>query len=358
MQDLGCNLVLVLCDFLELREVLVGLGRTALPLFHQIRQSDSIARLADLYLGTSSLPSPDLLRGLFFVAFHPESVLSFQGVHSTGGVYQARSRYRLQNMFEYSGSAYTTHEVTANVMTAALLSDKPVPPFFRDLHEDLDWFNIGLRLPEKYQDMPLLDDILMKKNGKPRKLAEVSYKRPALGLYLQPGQGEKEVAFEQNRYEPERFGVVDKVAIGRPALATCPVQVLLIWTSTQVGLEDLSIYSNLNDRETVRTHTSLGRSIAREGQGEGCEWVEFKEDKGPLLWMKFAEFDKLQFEYKLERRRAVRQLQVLMISSEDRRADYNTRDAAIDINYVVCCGWSLPLPAHRTFSDTAKLREA
>lgn len=356
MQNLSCNLVLVLCDFLDLKDVLVGLGRTASCLFRQLRQSPAITHLADLYLGTSALPS-NLLRSLFLVAFRPESVLSFQGAHSTGGVYQSRSRYQLQNMFEYSGSAYTTQEATANVLTAALLSDKPPPPFFRDLHEDLDWFNIGLRLPEKYQDMPLLDDILLKKNGKPRKLASFSYKRPSLGLYWQPEQGDKEVSFEQSSYEPEHFGVVNTVAIGRPALATCPVQVLLVWTSTQVGLEDLSDFFNLNDREAVRNHTSLGRRIAREGQGDGCEWVEFKGERGPLLWMKFVEFDKLQFEYKLKRRRAVRQLEVLMISSEDRRADYGTRDAAIDINYVVCCGWSLPQPANPTSSE-AKLREA
>ncbi len=358
MQDLSGNLVLFLCEFLELKDVLLGLGRTSLFLFQLLHQSASIARLADLHLGNCSLPASCLLRSLFTVAFRSESLLSFQGVHTTGGVYQSRRRYQLQNMFEYSGSAYTTHDTTANVLTAALLSDKPAPPFFQGLHEDLDWFNIGLRQPDKYQDMPLLDDILLKKGAKPRKLSDITYKRPSLGLYWQSEREDKEVSFEQNSYKPSSIGVINRVAIGRPALATCPVHSLLIWTNTHIGLEDLSDYFSLSDREAVRTHASLGRSIETEGQGNGCEWVEFKGETGPLLWMKFLEFDMLQFEYVLARRRVVRQLQVLMISSEDRRTDYGTRDAAIDINYVVCCGWSLPFPADSSSSDTAKLREA
>ena len=244
-------------------------------------------------------------------------------------------------MFEYSGSAYTTHEATSNVTAAALLtSDKPAG-FFAALHEDLDWHNLGLSLPAKYENMPLLDDILMKRDAKPRKLADITYKRPSLQLYINPEIDTKELSFDTNKYDPDHIAIVNRIAVGRPALATCPVQTLLIWTNSHVELQDMSDYFNLTDIESVRNHRELKRLVEREGESKEMEWVEFGGEQGPLMWVKFVAFDKLQFEQVLGRRRAVRQVQVLLISTEDRREDYQTRDAGIDINYVVCTGWSL-----------------
>ena len=276
------------------------------------------------------------------------SVLSLGATYTDGGVFFNSMRFWAQNMFEYTGSVYTTHNLTQNVTVSAAFiggfQDKA--KFTSRVHEDL----FGLLdssahwpIPERHRRNYVVSECFMSGKGGRRGAEYTAEDYDAWGKeegpMFQTGviERKRQNVFTDEMPIPTSFALATTIGVARPAFATCPVHTLLICTKLQCTPCDLSPFHSLNSPHEVVKRSAVLPPVRCQYVCEEYSYVEFSGLEGPLLWFQFhlAEFNQAEIAISP---RLFKQVEVLLIDIEDRREEYGTQEKGIDVTYVLFGG--------------------
>ena len=303
-----------------------------------LREPQFLSQFACRLVGLTKVPVSYLKlvhRELMQTVLKDEKLLLFEGVPSP--CYLNQARYQVENMFDYSPSVHITHTQVGNITTRAYFvgtyDDRQ--KFKEDTHEDILWFS-QFEAPSKYRSARLLDDNFL--TVKPvRRVADVyrsnEFSTKAELWSLMPTN-------EGRAATPAtpKSAILNRLGIGRPVFTSHPVRTLLVSTKT-VGSDPLPLkpFHGLDSLEKVKKCESA--KIGSIQCYADYSIVEFEGTDGPLLWVQFSDYLLLQLEIVLKVRRRATHLEVLLIDSEDRKAEFGGAEKGIAISYVVAAGW-------------------
>jgi hypothetical protein len=290
----------------------------------------------------------------------PPSVLSLGATYTDGGVFLNSLRFWAQNMFEYTGSVYTTHSLTENVTVSAAFiggfQDKA--KFTSRIHEDL----YGLLesdphwpIPQRYVRNYVASECFMSGKGGKRGEEYTAEEYDEWGMEEGPAfqtgaiQRKRQNVFTDEMPIPASFALATTIGVARPAFATCPIHTLLICTKLQCTPCDLSPFYSLNSLDEIAKRSAFLPPIHCQYVSDQYSYVEFSGLDGPLLWFQFnlAEFNQAEVAISP---RLFKQAEVLLIDIEDRRKEYGMQEKGIDVTYVLFGGREIG-PRIRTIAE-------
>jgi len=287
-----------------------------------------LAVLSDHYLCCGLSPDLPLSAMLSDLTRAHSGLLALRGYFTNGGVMRSWGRFCFHNMFEYSGSVYSTEKRGKVVLTKAYFVGKfGTDCFTYRTNEDQEWKRRGRGVPVKYENNELMDRC--EASAQPSYIPGLCYQCKT----DMPGHVALDTGVIQ---EPlpciSKAAVVSKVAICRPGLSTGPVRTLALystvgsdpWTSTEPTCS--------SDLETVLA-TLPGAYMHSDSS---CVYVESVQE--PWLWVQFTDFARAQIVIELKRPRCLTHLSVLLLDREDRREDYCMFLKTLDVGYVALFG--------------------
>lgn len=349
MESLPRVLVYEVCDYLWPKELNEGLSRTNKDLraivFSFIQE---IEPYRTRFLGPLSFHPPVacLFPLLYSATVTPLGVLRMGATYTNGGVFINSLRFWAQNVFEYTGSVYTSNNITENVTVGGcFLGGFQQETEFRDrMHEDL----FGLMepgstwsIPQKYKEnyLPCASFLTQTPCKKGADYSEEDYSRwgREIGPILRTGeiQLQSENVFLDTMQCADAFGLVNVVGVARPGFATCPVRTVLICTYLQTRTPDLRRYHNLTDLTEVTSN--LLPPVCTRVQSSHYSYVSFDVTEGPLLWLQYTSYETSQVEIPVPPR-LFRHAEILLIDIDDRRDDFHTEEKGMDIAFVLFGG--------------------
>lgn len=294
------------------------------------QDSGLLLSLSDIYLSCGlrlELPLSSMLSDL--TRSHSR-LLALRGYYTNGGVMRSWGRFCFHNMFEYSGSVYSTDKRTKAVLTKAYFTGKfGADCFSFRTNEDQEWKRRGRGVPHMYENNELMDRC--EPSTRP------SY---TLGLCYQcktdvKGHVALDTQFIQEQVPHlSKATVVSKVVVCRPGLATGPVRTLAIYSA--VGTDPWEVAAK---QPTCSSHLDTLLSMlpgAVATADNSCVYVESASE--PWLWVQFTDFARSQVVIELKRPRCLTHLCVLLIDREDRREDYCMFLKTLDVGYVALFG--------------------
>jgi len=329
--------------------------RTAVAAF--LREIESYRRQ---FLGPlsffHSLSTDLVLPVLLQATASPPSILSLAATYTNGGVFVNSIRFWAQSMFEYTGSVYTTNNVTENVTVSAAYvgSCQDRAQFTSQVHEDL----FGLleqtdswHIPQRHKRNFVVSECFMK-GGQGRRGVEYTREEYAAwgkeeGPILRTGAIRRmgPNVFEDDVPIPAGFALATTVGVARPGFATCPVRTLLVCTQLQRRTPDLSLFHSLSSLEEVLKRSSCLPPISAQCTSGPFSYVEFEASEGPLLWLQFNSTESNQVEVPVHPR-LFTQAEVLLIDIDDRIEEYGTDEKGIDVTYVLFGGREITAQVH------------
>lgn len=314
--------------FLPLAELYPGCLLVCRKL-HRFLRSDRgvLLSLSERYLSSGlgmHLPLSTMLSDLTRSA---SGLLALRGYYTNGGVMRSWGRFCFHNMFEYSGSVYSSDRRGKNVLTKAYFTGKFGTDCFNyRTNEDQEWKRRGRGgVPRKYENNELMD-----------KCAGSAPSRYFPGLCYQCKTDiQGHVVLDTTEIQetvPElcKAAVVSRVVVCRPGLSTGPVRTLAV--SSAVGCDPVSPAHCPADLDTLLSSIP----DAHVTVDPHCTYVE--SAKEPWLWVQFTDFSKSQVVIDLQQPRCLTHISVLLVDREDRREDYCMFLKTLDIGYVALFG--------------------
>lgn len=295
-----------------------------------------------------SLSAAQVLPVLLEASAPSPGILALGATYTNGGVFINSIRFWAQNMFEYTGSVYTTNNLTENVtVSGAYIGQcQDRARFTSQVHEDL----FGLleqaaswNIPQRYKRNFVTSECFMK--GKPgRRGVEYTPEEYAAwgkeeGPIFRTGAITRAAqnVFTDEVPRPAGFALATTVGVARPGFATCPVRTLLVCTQLQHRTPDLSLYYSLSSLDEVLGRSSTLPPICSQCTSGPFSYVEFVASEGPLLWLQFQSSELSQVEVAIHPR-LFTQADVLLIDIDDRREEFGTEEKGIDVTYVLFGG--------------------
>lgn len=299
---------------------------------------------------TYFLPSlnPFLYRkGLLIASLSPTRIFSMWAMSTTGGVFNSEVRYWVQNLFDYTGSVYTTSDVTRDVVVRGCFEGRAVGYRFEEyVNEDVACIR---RTPEVIP-RAFLENYVPMDTFLTSTPAQCISQIPTSRLHAWP-QSDFPVSINSfpirspsaKHYEisvpkPTALALVTHVGIARPAFFTCPIRTVIVFTQLTAEPRDLSAYYGLNDPAAFPN-----AELCHKRETEEYLAYEFTGDEGALLWLQYKAGRCSQAAVQLQRPRLMQYCDILLVDMEDRRLQYGYPEAGMDATYVVFAGKIVPL---------------
>ena len=237
-------------------------------------------------------------------------------------------RFCFHNMFEYSGTVYSTNHKSKCVHTKAyFLGHFGSDLFGYRTNEDLEWKKRG-RVPFQYQSNELLDRC--EPNEKSRYLPGFNTLCKTDMQGHSPMDG---MTIEEEVPGLEKAAVVYRVAVCRPGMATGPVKTLAIYTAvTSDPWSDPPSPPTSLDCLLTLYPSAVVHTLP------GFLYAEISVPGAPWLWVQFTEPEKSRAVVDVSRPRCVTRLMVVMVDREDRREDFQMYLKTMEIGYVCLFG--------------------
>lgn len=296
------------------------------------------------------LPSlnPSLYRkALLTASLSPTCIFSMRATHTTGGVFNNEVRYWVQNLFDYTGSVYTTSGVVRDVVVRGCFEGRAVGYGFEEYtHEDV----MCARSTPEVIPMSFLSNYVPMDTFLTFAPAQCIGDIPTSRIRAWP-HGDFPVpisnfpirSLSEKQYEilvpsPTAIGLITHVGVARPAFFTCPIRTVMVFTQLTAESRDLSAYYGLNDPASIPNADLCYREETEEYLS-----YEFTGGDGALLWLQYKSARCSQAAVQLKRPRLMQYCDVLLVDVEDRRLQYGYPESGMDVTYVAFGGRIVPL---------------
>lgn len=275
-------------------------------------------------------------------------ILTMRASYTSGGVFNHEGRYWVQNMFDYTGTVYTTNGVDRNVRVRAAFEGVKVGYRFEDYaNEDVHCLrSIPGVIAERCRENSIPTDTFLR-DGKEEYARDFTPARlhswprnpfpVPINTYPISSPSPDEYLISLPHFPSLAF--VTHIGVARPAFFTCPVRTLMVFSSVQSESLDLQPYYDLID--PMNTETQFPPIINRIETSDYLSY-EFECAQGPLVWVQYRSIRCSQVAIALRKPRVMRYCEVLLVDMEDRRRMYGYTEMGMDVMYVVFAGKILP----------------
>ena len=305
------------------------------------------------------LPSQNLAlyrQALLTTSLSPTRIFSMRAVYTSGGVFSNQGRYWVQNLFDYTGSVYTTNVTMKDVVVRGCFEGRGVEYKFGDYaHEDLNCIrNTPEVVPNSFLRENYVPTDTFLTSAPPQRINDFS--RSSLLTWPHIHSPFDIINFSihspcPNTYtisvpSPTAIGLVTHVGIARPAFFTCPIKTVMVFTKLSAEPTDLSPYYGLSDPAAVRN-----TELCWKSETEDYRSIEFAEGEGALLWLQYKAEQCSQISVKLHKPRLMQYCEIILVDIDDRRVQYGYPESGIDITYVVFAGKIVPLELQSIYRE-------
>lgn len=295
-------------------------------------------------------------QALLTTSVSPTRIFSMQAVYTSGGVFSNQGRYWVQNLFDYTGSVYTTNETMKDVVVRGCFEGRGIEYKFGDyIHEDLNCIrNSPSVVPSSILREKYVPTDTFLTSAPPQHISDFSASSllawphipSPFNILNYPIHSPSPNTYTIAVPSPTAIGLITHVGIARPAFFTCPIRTVMVFTKLTAEPTDLSTYYGLNNPTDVRN-----TGLCWESETEDYRSIEFDQGEGALIWLQYKAEQCSQISVKLQKPRLMQYCEIILVDIDDRRVQYGYSESGIDIMYVVFAGKIVPLELQSIYRD-------